>query len=107
MLSTIKDYVIILRKIYDHLYTESIDRNGWFRKVHIIQAIQGLFKMILFLKKEDFPIGLSDIIEENNVLGMLRSLVTVYFFSDTQLIFRTVEAVIDLIIFEEKLNITN
>lgn len=50
---------------------------------------------------------MSDIIEEHNVLGMLRSLVTVYFFSDTQLIFRTVEAVIDLMIYEGKLIISN
>ena len=50
---------------------------------------------------------MSDIIEENNVLGMLRSLVTVYFFSDIQLIYRTVDAVVDLMKFEGKVKITN
>jgi hypothetical protein len=47
------------------------------------------------------------VIEENDVFGMLRTLVTVYCFSDIQLIYRTVDAVIDLMAYEGKVKITN
>jgi hypothetical protein len=47
------------------------------------------------------------VIEENDVFGMLRTLVTLYCFSDIQLIYRTVDAVIDLMAYEGKVKITN